>query len=251
MGNSNSTKISQMVDVVNSISVAVNNSAITSGNAISLNRQSFIFDNYGQILGCDFDSGQTLQADQGLKVASTFNSSTDLKNNLKNMVDQIAASSQKAVSEFISLTSNSNESEMDLKVSLKNDIDTKITNENVTTCKAFIDNLQEGKFYNRPGAIFQCRSGGFIRINQNIINEQNAECLSSTFINVVNQNDIFNRIKQKAESEQSAEIIGPFTALSNFAKSIAGIITIVIVVIVLGLGAALLIFLLTKSSGKK
>lgn len=247
MGNSNSTKISQMVDVVNSISLEKNNSAILSGDAISLNRQSFIFVGEGKVSGCIFDNGQIISADPDLKVQKIFNTSTDLKINLKQMVDQIASSSQKAVSEFISLTKNFDESESELVASIKNDIDLKINDENVSTCKAFVDNLQLGVFFNRAGVIFQCPPGSSLKISQNIINRQNAECLSSTFINIVNNNNIFKRIKQKAESDQK----GPFTAFTNFLLSIGGIITIVIVVIVLGLGAALLIFLLTKSSGKK
>ena len=244
MGNSNSSTINNLVDVVNTVTTDIVNRSVTSGNASSLNIQTFLLDLQGDVK-CSVDINQSISSDQKLSVSSVFNSASEVQNTLDTMVDQIAESNQKAVADFLALAVNNNESKQSLTSSIKNDIKTKVTNENITNCQAFVQNLQKGKFYVPPTGKLDCGKKadgtyGDIKINQSIVNKQIAECLSQTFFNTIASNDIVNKISQAAETDQSGETKGPFAWLESLGKTgiivagvIGGIILLIIVVVLL------------------
>jgi hypothetical protein len=215
MGNVNSSKIQNVISVVNSVSNEIVNRSITEGNTTGINIQTLrvIFGVTSDIKGCNFVSGQTINSNQQVNVSNTFNSSSDVKNSLNNMLDQLASSTQSAVADFLSTAVNANVSEQSLVSSIRNDIDTKITNESITRCKNTISNLQDGTF--EFLGKYTCPPGGSLTINQDIINDQISQCMSKTFFDVIATNDLVNQVVQKAESEQAAETKGPLSFLSN------------------------------------
>lgn len=238
MGNSNSSTINNMVSVVNQATTDIVNRSVTSGNASSLNIQTFKFTNTGNLKGCDFNYSGTINSDQKLTVSSVFNSASEVQNTLETMVDQIAESNQKAVADFLALAVNVNQSKQSLTSSIKNDIKTKITNENITNCQAFVQNLQKGDIVNT--GTWECGPSGKIEINQTILNKQIAECLSQTFFNTIASNTIVNDISQAATNDQSGETKGPLAWLESLGKTgiivagvIGGIILLIIVVVLL------------------
>jgi hypothetical protein len=228
MGNVNSSKIQSMISVVNNISSEVVNRSVTEGNASSINIQTLkvLFGEKSEINGCNFVSGQTINSNQQVNVSSIFNSSTDVKNSLNTMLDQIASSKQSAVADFLSTAVNTNVSEQDLTSSIRNDIETKITNENITSCKNFVKNLQEGTF--EFLGKYTCPPGGQITIDQNIINDQISQCLSQTFFDVIQENEAVNKVVQQAISEQTAETKGPLAFLSSPIFIVAVIVGLII-----------------------
>lgn len=235
MGNKNSATINQTIDVVNQVTTNIVNSATTSGEAKSLNVQKFIFENQGRLKKCPIQIGQEINSEQGLKVFSTFESSSEINNVLQNVLDQTAESTQTAVSNFISLASNENETKMDTVARIKNEVATNVLNENLTKCNAFVQNLQQGKFVN-VGEI-DC-DGEAITINQKIVNKQVVDCISQTLFNTLASSDIINQVKQKSTSDQTAEDKGLF---GGFADLVIWIVIGLVVLAVIG-GIGFLIF---------
>jgi hypothetical protein len=236
MGNVQASTNRNMVDIANKFINNTTNTNSTDSTATTVNRQTFDV-NIGQgadVKGCDLRLLQSISSSQVLKTTSTANFSTKIKNDLTNMIDQIASTNQKAVAEFMSLSANAQVSVQDLTTSIKNSIENNINNENLTVCKAFVDNLQDGKL--TILGKYTCGPSGKIEINQSIVNNQLSECISKVFFDSIAENSIVNDIVQKAETSQDAKTIGPISA---FFGSIGGIITIVIVlilIVVLGVG---------------
>ena len=231
MGNKNSTTIVQTMDVVNQVTTNIVNSATTSGEAKSLNVQKFIFKNEGKLKKCPITIGQEINSEQGLKVFSTFESSSEINNVLQNVIDQTAKSTQTAVSNFISLASNQNENKMDTIARIKNEVATNVTNENLTKCNAFVQNLQQGTFIN-TGEI-DC-DGEPITIDQKIINKQVVDCISQTLFNTLASSEIINQVTQKSESDQTAEDKGAFGFLADLAPWV--VLGLLVLAVLAGIG---------------
>jgi hypothetical protein len=244
MGNVQSSKIKNMVELVNGFTTNINNSNATTNTGFVTNRQSYDIEvGVGGVIECrSINAGQTINSNQNLITSSTFNSAQQVKNELQNMIDQIASSGQKAVAEFLSLSANAQVSEQELTTSIKNSIENNITTSNITTCQAITNNLQEGRLV--VNGILKCTEGD-LNLAQNIIANQEAQCLSEVFFNAIADNSIINDIKQKAESTQDAKTIGPIGA---FFGSVGGIITVVIILILLGV-AGFVAFKIFKSQG--
>ncbi len=232
MGNAQSSKIKNMVGVVNTFTTNINNSNSTSNSGNVLNRQSYILEvGQGGLIECkSVNIDQTITSNQNLITSSTFQSLNEVKNDLKNMIDQIASSNQDAVAEFLSLSANVQVSEQELITSIKNSIENNISNENITTCQAIATNLQEGRLV--INGTVRCNEGD-LNLGQTIVSDQESQCLSKVFLNAIADNQLINEIVQKAESEQSAKTIGPIGA---FFGSAGGIILIIVVCIVLVVG---------------
>lgn len=241
MGAANSSEIKNVVGVVNNVSNEVVNRSITEGNAVSQNIQTLdVTFGPNSEINCPFNANNKIAVNQQVNISSVFNSASNVQNALQNMLTQIASSSQEAVSQFLSTSASVNVSKSDLISSISNDIQTKVTNENITSCKNFVTNIQNGKF--EFLGKYTCPPGTNITINQDIINDQITQCLSQTFFNVIASNDLVNQVVQKAETKQIAKTEGIFSFLS-IGGIVGAIAVIVIVILIIGVG----IYFYTKS----
>ena len=249
MGNSNSSTIKQTADIANQVVTNIVNSSVTSGEAKSLNVQKFILRVApgGKIKGCNIQVGQEITSDQALKVFSTFESASQISTLLENVIEQTSQQSQEAISNFISLAKNANESNAELVTRLKNEVMTNVKNENITKCNAFVQNLQNGIFL-VEGEIECSAFKPTIEFNQKIVNKQVVDCISQTLFNTVASTDIFNKVKQKAESEQKTEDKGPFGFLKDLIWPI--VIGGIILLILAGIGVAIF-FVYNKQDSTK
>ncbi len=223
MGNVQASSIKNMIDLTNTAINNTVNSSSTEGTGKLINTQTFELTILGNADKCDLTNLQTITSDQKVYVSSTFTSSSEIKNELSNMIDQIASTSQDAVAEFLSLSGNAQLSSQELATSIKNDIQNNITNENTSICLAFTNNLQQGKFVINN---ITCGPRGTIENVQNIISKQEAECISNIFFNSISSNSIINDIVQKAETSQKAKTVGPIGALLG---GLGGLIVLIVV----------------------
>jgi len=232
MGNVQASKIKNMVGITNSFITNVTNSSSTENTGRSTNIQDFLIEigPTGRVgTGCSLiDFSNSIISNQKIVTSSAFQSTTDIKNNLSNMVDQIAESSKDAVAEFLSLSGNTQLTEQELVTELKNSIENNITNLNATKCIAINENLQNKRLI--VNGILECGPNGQLKAGQQIVNDQQSQCISNLFINAVSSGDIVNDIIQKAKTEDSAKTVGPIGA---FFGSVGGIITVVIIAIFL------------------
>lgn len=231
MGNVQSSTTKNMVNIANSFINNTTNSSSTDSSAISSNRQTFdiLFGPNSDVKGCDINATQSITSNQVLKTTSLFQTETEIKNELSNMIDQIATTSQDAVAEFLSFSGNAQISVQDLTTSIKNDIQNNITNENATVCTAIADNLQQGKI--TILGKYTCGPDGKINLTQQLLNDQVSECISKVFFQAIADNTIVNDIVQKAETDQAAKTIGPLSAIFGSLGAIIGLVVIIIVCI--------------------
>lgn len=230
MGNVQASTVKNMIDITNSTINSTVNSSSTSNEAKSVNRQTFdvLFGPNSDIKGCTLTALSNITSNQTLKTSSAYQTETAIKNQLSNVIDQVAETNQKAVAEFLSLSGNAQLSTQDLATSIKNDIQNKITNENVTSCTAYVDNLQDGKFTFLGK--FTCPEGGTgITLTQNIVNDQLSECISQVFFSAIADNSIVNDVVQKAKTSQDARTIGPIGALLGGLGGLVGIVIIIVI----------------------
>jgi hypothetical protein len=236
MGNVQASSNKNMVELANQFINNTTNTNSTDSSATAINRQTFdvLIGQGSDVKGCDLNILNSITSSQALKTTSTANFSTKIKNDLSNMIDQIASTSQDAVAEFMSLSGNAQLSVQELSTSIKNSIENNITNENTTVCKAYVENLQDGKL--TILGKYTCGPSGKIEINQQIVNDQLSECISKVFFDAIADNSIVNDIVQKAETEQKAKTVGPIGALFGNIGGIIGIVIVLILIIVLGVG---------------
>jgi hypothetical protein len=241
MGNVQNTSVKQMVDITNSFITNVSNSTSTDSSAITSNRQTFkiLTGEKSDVRGCDTSVNQSITTSQQLKTSSKFQTSAEIKNELMNMVDQVASTNQNAVAEFLSLSANVQNSSQELQTSIKNSIENNITNESTVACTAIANNLQEGEI--TILGKYTCGPSGRIDLTQQLVNDQLAECISNVFNDAIADNTIVNQIVQDSTVDQSAKTIGPIGALFG------GIGALIILAVIGGIAY----FLITSSGSKK
>jgi len=200
------------------------NEAATSNAGVTVNRNLFKLKIAGNV-NCNIDIGMFITSNQVVRTLSKFETATDLQTIMKNAVDQAAKSEQKAVNDFLSLGFNSQKDSTTLQTDITNIIDTNIRNENLTSCNAVIDNINNGEL--EITGNLDCPTG--INIAQQIASDQLAECISNTLINTILANETINQAVQNLESKQSAENKG----ITDFLKGLIVPLIIIGVIIVL------------------
>lgn len=228
MGNVQASAVKNMIDITNSTINTTVNTSSTTNDARSVNRQTFdVLFGPNSDVKCSLTATNNITSNQTLKTSSAFQTESAIKNQLSNVIDQVAETNQKAVAEFLSLSANAQVSIQDLATSIKNDIENKITNESTTSCTAYADNLQEGKFTFLGK--FTCPEGTGITLTQNIVNDQLSECISQVFYTAIADNTIVNDVVQKSKSSQDATTIGPIGALLGGLGGLVGIVIIIVI----------------------
>ena len=144
---------------------------------------------------------------------------------MKNAIDQTAKSEQEAVNDFLSLGLNSQGDSKSLVTDITTIIETNIKNENLTSCNAVIDNINDGKL--KITGNLDCPTG--LNIAQQIASDQLAECISETLIDVLLANETINEAVQNMNSKQKAENKG----ITDFLKNLIGPLIIIAIIIVL------------------
>jgi len=224
MGNKQSSSLRALYKSINKSMTNIVNTAATSNSGVTVNRNFFKLKISGDVQ-CNIDVGQFITANQVVKTVSKFQSTTDIQTLMKNAVEQTAKNDQKAVNDFLSLGFNSQKTSTELVTDITNIIDTNIRNENLTSCNAVIDNINNGEL--EITGNLGCPTG--INIAQAIASDQLAECISTTLIDIILANAQINEAVQTMENKQSAENKG----ITDFLKGLIVPLIIIGVIIVL------------------
>lgn len=224
MGNTQTTTIKQCMEIVNKNMLTVINSKEVNAGAYQYNKNSIKFNVEGNIDCPNIDLTQTINGTQNMKVFSKFESKNDLQQVLKSALEASINSNQKAVNDFLSLGFNSQKTSTELKVEMKNIIDTQVRNEDIQNCNTIIDNVnnQELKI---TGSV-ACQN---LNSAQSIVAAQQAECISQTAFDVLMRSELISEAVTKIAATQSAENKG----ITDFLKGLIVPLIIIGVIIVL------------------
>jgi hypothetical protein len=238
MGNSSSSKVKKMNEVITSTSINTVNEQINSSSATQINRNEITFI-VGRDLNCSLKTNQTIEAGQNLKVIAKIKSDADLKVTINSILDDTTQNHSEQVTGFLSTAvANSSESVSDITNRIKNDVNINIGSKLRNDINLFIEDLNKGLFI--FGRDANCLEGEqSIVINQDIITNQIAELYSEAIVSAALKGDFTNKLVAELEQSSKQENTGLFESLGNLLGgmwiifAIIGVVVIVIVALLL------------------
>jgi hypothetical protein len=201
-GSSQTSIVKVFNEAINKSAVNYINSTKTTANATTLNTNTFTLDNRGTI-NCPIDFSQTIQSEQKVTVMGEITNLSDFKNDIKAIIATTVAQGNEAVNGWLSSATGSQNNSSDITNKLNNIIENNITNENLTTCNALIQNMNKGTFTNL-GTI-NCPEGKDFKINQGIVAEQMAFCYTKAINSALIRSGIIAEATADSDQENKME----------------------------------------------
>lgn len=238
MGNSQSTSITQTIDIITEkIVTAITNTQ--SANSVGYaSNQSITVTNSG-LIDCpsSFSLQNTAQVTTSLESVFGSNSNTQIQTLIHNAIDATAASSNKTVTGFMSTAiGNSQSSNTTVQQSLKDKVTVEFCTNISSTCSNYATVDQNIVFVNTGilrGA--NCSMGNHVQATMT------ATCLVNSVVSALESSSEDNAAYTAAAATNDAQSTGPiqefFAGLANIFSSLSlpfiiGIIAVVLVLIV-------------------
>jgi hypothetical protein len=239
MGSSQSSHVSQTLEILNkSVTnlVTKNTNSVSARNA---NANSFNI-TFGEKAypsnptNCPLSIGQKITASQKVKLMAKFKSLSDLKTQMKAALESTVKQSSDSEQGAMALALNAQESKQDINTKISNIIETNITNETLNEVNGFLDNVNTGILEFK--GVYPCP----IKIDQGIVSEQIVEMLADAMVgnSVTTSTDstISASSEQITKSVQKGPIGEIFGGIANIFSGPFKIIAIgCVVVAVIGL----------------
>ncbi len=155
---------------------------------------------------CYTSSDQSITSDQKATVVAKIQNVEELKNSLKGIVDNTLSQQQTSVNGFMATAFGNQKSSTEIQNNLHTIIDTNVTNENVITCNAILDNLNK-KILNLggPNSTLNCGPGEHIGTVQSIVSTQVAQCYADVLTKALMSNSNIADAVNKADIAQSSK----------------------------------------------
>ena len=237
MGNSQSSSVQQTVSVVNQSMTTMVTKNTNKASATNRNANSFtivvggatllspasqwgpaVISPPGQ-LNCSVDISQSIKANQAVKLMAKFTSLADMKSQMTTSLQNSAASQSSSTQGSLAIAMNCQNNSQSINQSIKNIVDTKITNETLNAVNGFLDNANKGKLI--VNGVLNCPPGkDKITINQSIVSDQLVTMLTSSLVGNTTSSTSESKAEAKTKQEQSSKQEGVFDGLSKLIDSI-------------------------------
>ena len=248
-GNKSNTSFTTNVSNINKTVTNIINTNTNSASATNANTNSFTLRQSPQVVlvpasqygpavisepfsckNCTFNIGQSIVANQKVKLMAKIESKIDLQNKISNALktDNSAKSTQK--SQFLQTASNSTSTATTVNEAIENLISTNITDQTVNAINAMLTNANSG-------LIELTGSNENLTINnpQSIVSSQIIDLITTSITGTSMKNITSNTsdIKNKIDNDQSGEgIFSLFTGVFKFiAMGVAAVVGIIVLII--------------------
>jgi hypothetical protein len=247
-GNKSSTSFTTNVSNINKTVTNIINSNTNSASATNVNSNSFTLRQSPQVVlvpagpygpaivsepfsctNCTFNMGQSIVANQKVKLMAKIESKQDLQNQISNALKQDNSTKSTQKSQFLQTASNSTSTATTVNEAIENLISTNITDQTVNAINAMLTNANSG-------IIELTGKNENLTINdpQSIVSSQIIDLITTSITGTSVKNITSNTsdIKNKDVNDQSGEgIFSLFTGVFKFiAMGIAAVVGIIVLI---------------------
>ena len=214
MGPRQSTSIKSVTDILMQNSTNYVNNNTTQSLASESNTNSFtLATGPDSEVDCNVIVGQSITAEQDTKVMAKVQNATELQNKLNGIIDNTLQQQQSSVNGFLATAFGSQSSSTDIQNTMHTIINTNVTENDVTSCNAVLDNLNTGQLLINHKLI--CSPGGSIGAMQSIVSDQVAQCFSDKITTALMTNTNIANAVNNANNSQSTKNTGVPTSLAD------------------------------------
>ena len=236
MGGSQSSSISQLLDVMNQNTINVIHTVENESSQTCQTVQNLEVNILPTaIINCGLNFSQDAQVHCDLTATFKASNSSDISSLVNSLVDQAAHSDQKLLTDMLSTTFNNQSNNTDVKSYLKTILTANVTDQTFNKCIQKNALFQNQKI-NIAGVV-NCPPGQGINFSQNAELSAAANCLSSAINDTIVKDAVLNNVAQKSDSSQTSQTKGVGDIISSVVGGVIGVY-LIIAIILIGLAFA-------------
>ena len=181
MGNVQSSITQQVSTIVNQSMTELVTNNTNSASATNINGNNLSVDLSGaKLKNCPITFGQTIEADQTIKMMATFTSLNDLKSQMTTALQNTASQQNESKQGSLAIALNAQSGIVNIKQAISNLVSTKVTTNTFNQVNGFLQNINNGTI-KMAGIEMDC-GGAPLVITQRIISDQVVNMLTKAIV---------------------------------------------------------------------